>query len=43
MLEINKLCIQAQSGKLLLDSINIKLNPGEVIGITGHSGSGKQL
>jgi ABC-type glutathione transport system ATPase component len=41
MLQINKLCVQAQSGKLLLDSINIKLNPGEVIGITGHSGSGK--
>lgn len=41
MLQIDKLCIQAQSGNVLLDNISLKLDIPEIIGITGHSGSGK--
>ncbi|MBN2237384.1 MAG: ABC transporter ATP-binding protein, partial [Bacteroidales bacterium] len=46
LLEINELTIGFQEGKqihLALDRLNLKIMPGETLGIVGESGSGKSL
>ena len=41
MLEVNELGVKEKAGKLLLKDISLKLEKGEIIGLTGQSGSGK--
>ncbi|WP_370263537.1 ABC transporter ATP-binding protein, partial [Limnobacter sp.] len=39
-LELRDVCFRYGS-RLVLDHVNLKVNPGEMIGLVGHSGSGK--
>ncbi len=41
MLETKDLTVSAKDGVLLLKNVSLKLEPGQVIGLTGQSGAGK--
>lgn len=41
MFEIDSLKAKTNKGQILLEQVSIKLNKGEIIGITGQSGAGK--
>ncbi len=41
MLETKDLTVSAKDGILLLKNVSLKLEPGQVIGLTGQSGAGK--
>jgi len=41
MLKINQLSVKEKSGRFLLNQVSIEIPTGAIIGLTGHSGSGK--
>jgi len=43
MLKIEQLDVKERSGRYLLKDISMEIPAGRVIGLTGKSGSGKQL
>ena len=42
-IELKNMSIALKSGKTLVNNINLKIEPGHIIGLVGESGSGKSL